>query len=183
MLTTEDRRWLTGEKTYKGEHAKQQRYQRRRDIRDRVYNSLLDFSILFEHFEENERKKLFGTPGVDQQPLIDDRELSDGIRDGLAFLLYNTGITATMNSSDNHPDVAAEQLLTEAIHQAGKKDGILVEDVSVDIEALDLSHSSLLDDLEAGNKLSPREIRVLLESESLDTQEVQETIRKQVFDE
>ncbi|WP_137290380.1 hypothetical protein [Natronorubrum halophilum] len=183
MLTTEDRRWLTGEKTYEGEHAKQQRYQRRRDIRDRVYNSLLDFSILFEYLEEAEREKLFGTSGGDQQPLIEDRELSDGIRDGLAFLLYNTGITATMNSSDDHPDVAAERLLIDAIYQAGETDGILVEGVSLDIEAVDLSQSSLLDDLEDGNELSPREIRVLLESESIDTQEVQETIRKQVFDE
>lgn len=62
-----------------------------------------------------------------------------------------------MNSSDGHPDVAAEQLLTDAIHRAGKKDGILVEDVSLDIEAVDLSHSSLLDDLKAGNELSPRD--------------------------
>lgn len=183
MLTTEDRRWLTGEKTYEGEHAKQQRYQRRRDICERVYNSLLDFSILFEHLEETEWEKLFGTPGVNQQAFTDDRELSNGIRDGLAFLLYNTGITALMNSSKDHPDVAAEQLLVEAIHRAGKKDGILVEDVTLDIEAVNLAHSSLLDDLEAGNELSPREIHVLLESESVDTVEVQEAIRKQVFDE
>lgn len=183
MLTTEDRRWLTGEKTYEGEHAKQQRYQRRRDICERVYNSLLDFSILFEHLEETEREKLFGTPGVDQRAFIDDRDLSNGVRDGLAFLLYNAGITALMNSSNDQPDVAAEPLLVEAIHRAGKKDGILVEDVTLDIEAVDLARSSLLDDLEAGNELSTREIHVLLESESVDTGEVQEAIRKQVFDE
>jgi hypothetical protein len=55
MLTTEDRRWLTGEKVYDGQHAKQQRYQRRRDIRECVYNSMLDFSILPDELDDEWR--------------------------------------------------------------------------------------------------------------------------------
>jgi len=182
MLTTEDRRWLTGEKQYDGEHAKQQRYQRRRDIRDRVYNSLLDFSILFEHLEADEREKLFGTPGTKQKPLTDDRELTDGIRDALAFILYNTGITSMMDTDGGSSEPVAEWLLTEALHRAGGRDGILVERVELDIDAVALPQASLLEDLEAGNELSPRELRALLESEHVDTQDVQEHIRRQVFD-
>lgn len=183
MLTTEDRRWLTGEKTYEGEHAKQQRYQRRRDIRERVYNSLLDFSILFEHLEEDERQKLFGAPGTRQKQLTDDRDLTNGIRDALGFLLYSTGITEVMDTADDYPDVIAEWLLSEALHQAGQKDDVLVEDVELTIEAVDLPRSSLLDDLEAGNELSPRELRVLLESEAVETQKVQACIRGMLVDE
>lgn len=182
MLTTEDRRWLTGEKRYEGEHAKQQRYQRRRDIRERVYNSVLDFSILFEHLEADEREKLFGTPGTKRKPIVDDQEFTDGIRDALAFLLYNTGITSMMDADENGTEPIAERLLAEALHQAGRKDGILVENVELDIDATDLPRTSLLEDLEAGNELSPRELRVLLESEQVDTRNVQEHIRRQLFE-
>lgn len=182
MLTTEDRRWLTGEKHYEGEHAKQQRYQRRRDIRERVYNSLLDFSILFEHLEPDEQKKLFGNPGTDQKQLTDDRELTTGMRDALAFLLYNTGVTVMMDTNGSDSSPVAEWLLTEALHQAGTRDGILVESVNLDIDAVDFPQASLLEDLEAGHELSPRELRLLLESDQVDTQDVQEHIRKQVFD-
>ena len=182
MLTTEDRRWLTGEKHYEGEHAKQQRYQRRRDIRKRVYNSILDFSILFEHLEENEREKLFGTPGTKQEPIDNDRELANGIRDALAFFLYNTGITSIMDGDERGFAPVADWLLTEALHRAGQKDGIFVESVELNIDATDLPQASLLEDLEAGNELSPRELRLLLESDQIDTRDIQEHIRRQLFE-
>ncbi len=182
MLTTEDRRWLTGEKHYEGEHAKQQRYQRRRDIRERVYNSLLDFAILFEHLEEDEREKLFGTPGTKQEPIDDDRELANGIRDALAFLLYNTGISSMMCEDERGSAPIADWLLTEALRRAGRKDGIFVENVELSIDAIDLPRASLLEDLEAGNELSPRELRLLLESDQIDTRTVQEHIRNQLFE-
>ena len=182
MLTTEDRRWLTGEKQYEGEHAKQQRYQRRRDIRKRIYNSILDFSILFEHLEEDEREKLFGTPGAKQKPINDDREFANGIRDALAFFLYNTGITSVMNEDGKGSAPVADWLLTEALHRAGRKDGIFVENVELTIDAIDPPKASLLGDLEAGNDLSPRELRLLLESDRIDTRDIQEHIRRQLFE-
>jgi len=181
LLTTEDRRWLRGEKQYEGEHAKQQRYQRRRDIRERVYNSLIDFSILFEHLEDAEREKLFGTPGPDQPTVTDDAELTDGIRDGLAFLLYNTGVTSLMDG-DNKPEPVANWLLTEALHETGQKDGLIVEAVDLKIEAVGLSRTSLLADLKEGRELSPQELRLLLESDEVDTQVIQDQIREQLID-
>lgn len=183
MLTTEDRRWLTGEKAYDGEHAKQQRYQRRRDIRKRLYNSVLDFSVLFEHLEEDEREKLFGTPGTKQTTLTDDRDLTDGVRDALAFLLYSTGINTSMNTEGTRSDPVAERLLREACYRSGQKDGLLVKTVDLEIDAVDLPRASLFEDLEDGKELSPDELRVLLESEDVDTRAVQEHIRTQVFDE
>ncbi|EMA39828.1 hypothetical protein [Halobiforma nitratireducens] len=182
MLTTEDRRWLTGEKRYDGEHATQQRYQRRRDIRERVYNSLLDFSVLFEHLEDDEREKLFGTPGTEQTAVTDDDRLSDGVCDALAFLLYSTGIDAAMAGDDGATPLA-ERLLVDAFHRAGREDGYLVQDVTLEVDAVGLPRDSLLDDLAAGNELSPQELRVLLESEDVDTRAVQEHIRGQLLDE
>jgi hypothetical protein len=182
MLTTEDRRWLTGEKAYEGEHAKQQRYQRRRDIRERVYNTMLDFSILFTHLEERERAKLFGSDSAERRERFADMNLEAGVRDGIAFLLYNAGITDGMGS-ERAADGLARRLLNEALSRAGRKEDVLVESVSLDIEATRISPGNLLDRLEAGEALSSAELGYLLESEAVDTGEIQKQIRTMLFDE
>jgi hypothetical protein len=182
MLTTEDRRWLTGEKAYEGEHAKQQRYQRRRDIRERVYNTLLDFSILFAHLEERERAKLFGSDSAERRERFRDADLEAGVRDGLAFLLYNAGITNEMGSAGVEAD-PARRLLNEALSGAGRKEDVLVERVSLDIEATRISLGNLLDRLEVGEALSSAELGYLLESEAVDTAEIQKQVRTMLFDE
>lgn len=181
MLTTEDRRWLTGEKRYEGEHAKQQRYQRRRDIHERVYNSLLDFSILFANLEERERAKLFGADAEERLERFTDAALEEGVSDGLAFLLYNAGITERMGA-ERSSDGLADRLLGEALYRAGRRDDVLVEGVALEIEATRLPGERLLDRLEAGEELSPAELRFLLELETVDTAAVQERIRAMLFD-
>lgn len=181
MLTTEDRRWLTGEKVYEGEHAKQQRYQRRKDIRERVYSSMLDFSILFAHLEERERAKLFGSSSDERHERFADAALENGVRDGLAFLLYNAGVTDGMGS-DAVENALVDRLLTEAVSRAGRKDAVLVESVSLDIAATRLSSSDLLGRLEAGEELSPTELGYLIESEAVDTSEIQEQVRTMLFE-
>lgn len=180
MLTTEDRRWLTGEKVYEGEHAKQQRYQRRRDIRERVYNTMLDFSILFTHLEERERAKLFGGSTEERRERFSDTDLENGVRDGLAFLLYNAGVTDLMDA-EGTDDALVDRLLNEAVSRAGRKDDVLVERVSLDIEATQLSSTDALRRLEAGEELSPTELGYLIESETIDTTEIQEQIRSVLF--
>ena len=205
MLTTEDRRWLTGEKEYEGVHAKQQRYQRRRDIHERVYNSILDWTILFDHLEERQRTRLFEdvktAPGErpendelledDEAPEHDDSsandespgddEFSAGLRDALAFVLYNTGIVDAMGDGGGAHETPAERLLFEAIYRAGSRDGILVEDVDLEIVAVDRPLTAVLEDLERGRDLSPAELRLLLESDEVETARVQECVRELVM--
>lgn len=186
MLTTEDRRWLTDEKTYEGEHAKQQRYQRRRDIRDRVYNSILDFTILFQHLEEAEREKLFGHIAGDGSHQIDDPDaFEEGIADALAFLLYNISATSLMRTpdTDTQKRAIAERMVTDALYRAGRRDDLLVEDVTLDIDATYLPLPNVLDELDAGTPLSPARLRVLLESDQVETTEIQTCIRRMIFDE
>ena len=60
MLTKTQRAFLKGEKEYTGEHAKQQRYQRRQAIKERVENTLQDFRLLFETWDERGSGSLFG---------------------------------------------------------------------------------------------------------------------------
>ena len=87
-----------------------------------------------------------------------------------------------MDEDESGSAPIAEWLLSEALHRAGRKDGIFVENVELTIDAVDLPRASLLEDLEAGNELSPRELRLLLESDRVDTCTVQEHIRGQLFE-
>jgi hypothetical protein len=184
MLTTEDRRWLTGEKTYDGQHAKQQRYQRRKDIRERVYNSMLDFSILFEELEEDEWREILGeVDDAGRQWRDANDDLQAGVRDGLAFLLRSVDIGALMREDGSTGGTIPERMVTTAVRRAGHRDGMLVESVSVDIEATDVSVPELLKELEDGGTISPSGLYLLMESGAVDTDVVQECLRDQFFDE
>jgi hypothetical protein len=83
MLTKTQRAFLKGEKEYTGEHAKQQRYQRREAIKERVENTLLDFQLLFEAWEERGSGDLFG-----ERP--DRGDTGKGISALLALLYLET---------------------------------------------------------------------------------------------
>lgn len=181
MLTTEDRRWLTGEKTYEGQHAKQQRYQRRNDIRKRIHNSILDFTILFEDLQEDERRKIFGEVTDDGRQWADvDREFRDGVRDGLAFLLRGVDVAALMGDSTSGEQRLSELILELALARAGWRDGFLVEGMHLDIDATEVAVPTLLDDIESGDDVSPAELYLLMESGAVDTAVVQDCLRDQL---
>lgn len=180
MLTTEDRKWLTGEKTYEGQHAKQQRYQRRRDIRERIYNSILDFSIVFEELDIEEHREIFGDVSDDgRQWMNDDADLRDGVRDGLAFLFYTVGVAALMRDDSGPTATVPEWMIKSGLQRAGQKDGLLVEDAQLDVEATDVAVPNLLDALESGEDISPAGLYHLMESSVLDADVVQECLREQ----
>jgi len=183
MLTTEDRRWLTGEKVYDGQHAKQQRYQRRRDIRERVYNSMLDFSILLDELDDDEWREIVGevTDGGQQWQNVDD-DLQAGVRDGLAFLLRTVGIATLMRDSQSSQGTVPERLFTAALRRAGHRDGLLVESVSLDIEATDVGITELLEDLQSDEPMSAGSLYLLMESGAVDTDVVQDCLRDQLLE-
>ena len=85
------------------------------------------------------------------------------------------------NEVHEEPTVA-EELLIEAFYRAGMKADLLVDHVDLDVEAVQLPFEDILADLEAGNELSPAALRVLLESEQVDTAAIQEQLRSVVFD-
>ncbi|MDL5363137.1 hypothetical protein [Halalkalicoccus sp. NIPERK01] len=184
MLTTEDRRWLTGEKVYDGQHAKQQRYQRRKDIRERIYNSMLDFSILLEELDEDERREIFGEVTDDgQQWRNGDEDLQAGVRDGLAFLLRTIGIVSLMREATSTDSMIPVRMFTTALCRAGHHDGLLVESVSLDIDATDVGVPELLANLESGETISPGGLYLLMECGAFDSGVVQDCLREQLLDE
>lgn len=182
MLTTEDRRWLTGEKTYEGQHAKQQRYQRRNDIRERVYNSILDFTILFEELDD-ERAAIFGDVIDDGRRWVDiDREFRDGIRDALAFLLRGIAVRTLLGERSTTKPRVAGKMIELALSRAGQRDGFLVEDVELEIEATEVSVPELVGDLESGANLTPADLYFLMERGAVDSSVVQECLREGLVD-
>jgi hypothetical protein len=183
MLTTEDRRWLTGEKVYDGQHAKQQRYQRRRDIRKRVYNSMLDFSILFDELDDEEWREIFGdiTDGGRQWQNANE-DLQVGVRDGLAFLLRTVDIASVMRDGQASRGTVPERLLTAALRRAGHRDGLLVESASLDVDATDVGIPELLEDLRSDEPLSAGSLYLLMESGAVDADAVQDCLRDQLFE-
>lgn len=81
ILTPSDREFLLGRKTDYTEHSKKQKRNR---IRRRLRNAFLDFTILFEHLEERDRKTVFN-------PQNEARDAyTQGITDLLAFLHLGT---------------------------------------------------------------------------------------------
>jgi hypothetical protein len=182
MLTTEDRRWLTGGKVYDGQHAKQQRYQRRRDIRERVHNSVLDFSILLEELDDDEWREVFGdvTDGGRQWQNADE-DVQAGVRDGLAFLLRTVGVATLMRDGEVPQETVPERLFAAALRRAGHRDGLLVESVSLDIEATDVGVPELLENLQSDESMSAGSLYLLMESGAVDTDVVQDCLRDQLL--
>jgi len=182
MLTTEDRRWLSGEKRYEGEHATQQRYQRRRDVRERIDTSIRDFSVLLDHLEPAERRKVFDPEHADGG-VPDDPELTRGVRDGLAFLLHATGITDGMDGgADAVAETTAGELLAEAIGEAGRKEGYLVERVDLEVDARSVDRDRVTEKLAAGEPLTSAELTTILEHEAVDTGAIQARIREMLIE-
>lgn len=183
MLTTEDRRWLSGEKRYEGEHAKQQRYQRRRDVRERIDTSIRDFSILLDHLDPAERRKVFDPEHADGGGVPDDPELTQGVCDGLAFLLHATGITNGMDGGAGAvARTTAGDLLAAAIGEAGRKEGYLVERVDLEVDARPADRDRIAEKLAADEPLTPAELTTAIEHEAVDTETIQAQIREMLIE-
>jgi hypothetical protein len=87
FLTERDRQFLTGEKEYTGENAKQMRYQARRAIRERTRAAFDDFALLCDVLEDQEWGKIFS--GEPKSP--ERAKLEDDVADVIKFLYVGMG--------------------------------------------------------------------------------------------
>lgn len=115
FLTETDRAFLTGEKEYTGDNAKQLRYQRRQAIAERARQAFHDFSLLFDVLDEHERDRIFDVPAERHE------EFHDALVDTFAFL-YLTLETDVELKDSQYPDrtmrAPFETLLEEGISRA-----------------------------------------------------------------
>lgn len=88
MLTEDQRKFLRREG--KG-YTEQNRRDYRRSIRDRIYNSVLDFRLLFDHWLDEEREEVFSE-------LKQSEEGGEGLATMIAIFYLETRFTGEFNN-------------------------------------------------------------------------------------
>lgn len=67
-----------------------------------------------------------------------------------------------------------------ATARAGQREGFLVDDVELDVEATEVAIPDPLDNFESGENLPPAGLYLLIGSGALDAGEVQECLRERI---
>lgn len=182
MLTKTDRKFLRHkEEYYTGKNAKQQRWERRENIRTRVGVSLDDFGILLNHLSESERKNIFGEYSGPNRRKFKNEQTREGVIYALAFLMKEAGVTSYMGNGRSTN--LFKEIMLEALRRVGEKEGYLVQDFDPDcIEATRMPDKHLKDKLKRGDDLTSEELRYLIQQEGME-KEIQEQLRDQLVGE
>lgn len=151
ILSPADRAFLSGQADLE---SIQSIYDTRYRIRQRIKHAILDFSIIFEHLEEQDREQVFD-PGDDQR-----EALTEGIIDALAFFYLGT----------ESYDPSRENLLAESVRRAEcrrmDRDSSDIVTTHITIEHADRDHmSAILDRIESGafHELTDGDLRAFAE--------------------
>lgn len=156
ILTEADREflWMDAEEQLE-EYSRSAISQRRSTIRQRVYNSLGDLQILFDHLPDSDRKDAFATL---QEGMI-HRDRVQVLRRGVAFLLL--GVIEQENVDLDDEDFY-ENTFYHVIETVLFKAGLGAEKIDVDVEVEGWSHPD--EGLAGGdlNELSEEQLRRLL---------------------
>lgn len=175
VLTPTDRAFLRGEKEYKNEETATHR---RADIRQRVRDSIMDFTLLVEELPEEDRNRIFG-------PDADDETISDqAMADMIAFLAM--GVEQNPHpSQDTLRMPELEDLIQLGIERALLVQGVHPQKISVDIDvqtynerAVELSRRFLEGDQDVHSTSGL--ITYLLKTQQLDQDKLNEFLRSEV---
>lgn len=185
ILNDADRKWLLMDRDeYIMKHSRQYWGQRRDEVRKRVRNGILDFTLLFEHLEHDQREELFGgrlTP----HRRFDDPDFEAGVRDTLAFMLDGTGIFTHLDEWETHNEMTGERLLEEAFARGAWRWGHDLQDFQLEVVAERIPVRELLQRLDAGESLTVDELARLAISQHdrVDPAVLQASLREQLLDE
>lgn len=115
MLTSADREYLIADDP---DFSEKTQAQKRYRIRQRVFNAILDFTLLIEHLDEKDREQIFGYEAADS-----DRDyFMEARQDVLTFMCLGTGL------DEFHSD------LRFALEEALTRQGRTVKSIDVNIE-------------------------------------------------
>jgi hypothetical protein len=152
ILTKADRRYLENPEEYSNQGA----YERRQAIRERLYESLYDFSLLVNELDEETRREVFAGEGED------DREQPINVLHSVVALLY-LGLTDTVEPDDWVND-AFRTMIARGVKRAYFERGYSVENVTVNFE---VKRGPALDELREREKLDFDEVWQLINSGSM----------------
>lgn len=184
-LTPEDREYLRGE----GELTEGSEYNARRRIRERIHDSMLDFSVLMEWYAENEeliREALDTEESAVEQAMVD------------AIAMLFCAVTTRLNHGGRTPGRVNPEfdgvdgyqsaeflwLLAGALDRAYLENDIVFEGGELHVEATRLPNlKTIRRQVEEGETLHPNLAALLLKSGEIDPEAFTEFAREEILDE
>lgn len=172
ILSPADRRFLRDPEEY----SRQGQYERKSAIKQRVYDSILDLSLLFELLPPSQRHEIFGrSTGMGDMNFFgmfdDPQRLEHALRDGISFLYM---------SAENTGAGAGERLVREGVEHGEEKHGShhAVVDIDIERQKQPVLAGRGREKMENGEALENGEIRALLESEQIPDEKVGQYLRE-----
>lgn len=187
-LTPQDRAYLRGE----GELTEGSEYNTRRRIRERVHDTVLDFSVLMDRFEENEDliREAFDAS--------DDRDFEQELAESVALIFcavtarspgssdWGQGHiwpTALFSGRGGHHSLPFLRILETALDRAYRENGIVLKDGELHVETTRLPQlKTIRRDLEEGETLHPKLGALLLQSGQIDAEAFTDLAREELLD-
>lgn len=173
ILTEADRSFLKGKKEFSSEQSERDARYR---IRQRIKNSILDFSIITRYLDSKDRDQIFkplaqksGNSLEEFQETLNSEAFNQFVED---TMLIN-GVSDTFGffyKATKSADVSFEEMLESTIEDIESDDGYVVEEVnvSIEIERKQPDIQELKSKMEQGEALSSNEIATLVRSGALD---------------
>ena len=179
ILSTADRDFLCADSD---EYSRQAQHAREQAIRERMYDAMLDFTVLFDHLKHDEREKIFGSPNITPQVQHEDSAFEDGLRDAFALILEGTGAVGLFDEYRRPGDTTTERLLAEALERIAWRYKYRLVDAKVDVEAERIPWYDLIERLEDGQEIDAERLGYLLDHDDIDTDEIKEQMRGMLLD-
>jgi hypothetical protein len=173
LLAPVDRAYLRGNKKYS---HRQTAYDREAKIRERLREGVFDLQLVASEMDDEELEKALGD-------YPDNSELWGALTDVVAFIFR---VTALKGLNENLLGEKQNYHFEEAVEQ-GMHNGYLMDDCILD--EYEMTHRTthipeLLDQIKAGEDadLSAEFIRRAIQDEAIDSEPIQQEIRRQLSD-
>lgn len=182
-LTKEDREYLHGKDLTDGSE-----YNARRRIRERIHDTLLDFSVLIDRFDENEELIREGFEeddlDIEEEPASVIALLFCAITDRPDWAEGNVRPTALLRGRGGHHSISFLRVLEAALNRAYMENDIVFEGGELEIKTTRVPQlKTIRRNLEEGETLHPKLGALLLESGQIDEDAFTEFAREQLLDE
>lgn len=174
ILGSVDRQYVRGEKEYA---HRQTAYDRRQTIKNRVRHSLLDLSLLSRELDDELLEDVLGDYRENDQ-------IREGIVDTIALVFRITaieGVADTLGSGPRNHDF--ETVLEKGVRRGFFTEDCIVDDFDYSTKTTHIPNLQAVKELaEDGEELSPEFIRMILYEDIIDTDTIQEEVRKQILE-
>lgn len=171
ILSSADRQYLRNP----DEYSRQAAHERKKAIRERVWNTVLDFGLLSELSRDRRQSILRSNdPEKSEGKPVSHFDLEASLAWMLAFAhQLSTDLGVPVEPNPPHDELKSrtfEIALEEGLGRAYTEDSLVVEDVTLRVDAQHVPGlNRIRNRIEAGRSPSPQTIQYLLETDEIDT--------------